>query len=106
LEEKAMNNKKIYQSILNNLARFALTVVLGLFVSAFSYSAITAQAADTEEVVTIDDEAGALADSTADAENGGGAMILLLGGMLLIIIAVVISVVATFVVTAPIADEI
>jgi hypothetical protein len=85
--------------------RFMLALVLGLFVWAFSYSAITAQAADTEVVA---EENVALADTTETTsdDNGGGAMILLLGGMLLIIIAVVVTVVASFVVTAPIADEI
>jgi ABC-type phosphate transport system permease subunit len=85
--------------------KFMLALVLGLFVSAFSYSAINAQAADTEIVA---EENVALADNAEATSQGddGSAMILLLGGMLLIIIAVVITVVVTVVTAIPAADEI
>ena len=42
----------------------------------------------------------------AEADNAGSGAFLIMGGMLLIILAVVITVVASFVVTAPIVDEI
>jgi ABC-type phosphate transport system permease subunit len=102
LEGKNMNNNKISYAILKLMLAFAV----GIFVSAFSYGAVSVQAAENE--VVISEDSAALADSTDSTSEGddGGAMILLLGGMLLIIIAVVITVVASFVVTAPIADEI
>lgn len=85
--------------------RFMLAMILGAFISAFSYGACTAQAAETsaENAVIIDENQTPL-DESAEA-NGGGAMILLMGGMLIIILAVVISVVGTFVSTAAIVDE-
>jgi hypothetical protein len=90
-------NKRIF--------RFMLALVLGIFVSAFSYGVSTAHAAEnTADSVVVEEGQVALADSAS--EDGGGAMILLMGGMLILIIAVVITVVASFVVTAPIADEV
>ena len=88
------------------MLKLMLAMILGVFISAFSFGAPTAHAYDVtgEAYVIIEDEQIPLDESPE--ENNGGAMILLLGGMLLIILVVVITVVATFVVTAPIADEI
>ena len=59
---------------------------------------------------TLEDEQVALDDGEAQvsgqADGASSVAFLIMGGMLLIVIAVVITVVATFVVTAPIADEI
>ena len=89
------------------MLKLMLAMILGVFISAFSFGAPTAHAYDVtgEEYVIIEDEQIPL-DESPEENSGGGAMILLLGGMLLIILVVVITVVATFVVTAPIADEI
>lgn len=79
----------------------ALAVMVGIFISAFSFGASTVHA---QEPVATEQTADEKTD--ANAENSGGAIIVLMGGMLLIIIAVVVTVVATVVSTAPIADEI
>lgn len=82
--------------------KLMLALVVGVFVSIFSFGAVTAQAADT----TVENAVEEQAPQEGSAEdNGGGAMILLMGGMLIIILAVVLSVVATFVSSAAIADE-
>lgn len=79
--------------------KLMLAMILGVFISAFSFGASTVQAAETNVESTVGEQA-------ADAENNSGAaMVLLMGGMLLIILAVVLSVVATFVSSAAIADE-
>ena len=82
--------------------KLMLAMVLGVFISVFSFGAVTAQAAETTVENTVEEQTPQTA--SADA-NGGGAMILLMGGMLIIILAVVLSVVATFVSSAAIADE-
>ena len=82
--------------------KLMLAMVVGAFISVFSFGAVTAQAAETTVENTVEEQAPQTA--SADA-NGGGAMILLMGGMLIIILAVVLSVVATFVSSAAIADE-
>ena len=91
----------------NSMLRLMLAMVLGVLISAFSFGASTAYAyeATGEEYVVIEDEQVPL-EENPEENNGSGAMIILLGGMLLLILVVVITVVATFVVTAPIADEI
>ncbi len=82
--------------------KLMLALVVGVFVSVFSFGTVTAQAAET----TVENVAEEQAPQEGSAEdNGGGAMILLMGGMLIIILAVVLSVVATFVSSAAIADE-
>ncbi len=73
-------------------------MILGAFITAFSFGVHTVQA-ETSVENTVDEQMD-------DAENnGGGAMILLMGGMLIIILAVVLSVVGTFVSSAAIVDE-
>jgi ABC-type nickel/cobalt efflux system permease component RcnA len=84
--------------------RLMLAFMLGLFISVFSYGAVTSQAAESQVEIS-EDENVAMADS-AESDDGSGGVFLLMAGMLLIIIAVVITVVASFVVTAPIVDEI
>lgn len=79
--------------------KLMLALVVGVFVSAFSFGAFTAQAAETTVENTAEEQ------SAGAEDNGGGAMILLMGGMLIIILAVVLSVVGTFVSSAAIADE-
>ncbi|MBO5030810.1 MAG: sulfate transporter [Lachnospiraceae bacterium] len=89
----------IKHNISYRILRLMLAMILGIFLSAFSFGVSTAHAAEEVQAeVAEQQEAGA-------AEDGGGAVIILMGGMLLIIIAVVISVVVTVVSTAPIADE-
>ncbi|MDE7479269.1 MAG: hypothetical protein K2M91_15270 [Lachnospiraceae bacterium] len=83
------------------IMRLMLAVVLGVFVSAFSFGAVTAHA-ETENEVTVEAEQ---ASTSGSAENGSGAMVILMGGMLIIILAVVLSVVGTFVSSAAIVDE-
>lgn len=78
-------------------------MIMGILISAFSFGASTVQAQEAQENAVAADEAAPPSES---ADNGSGAVFLLLGGMLIIILAVVITVVASFVVTAPIADEI
>lgn len=82
--------------------KLMFALVVGVFVSAFSFGAFTAQAAETTVENTAEEQA---AQSAGTEDNGGGAMILLMGGMLIIILAVVLSVVGTFVSSAAIADE-
>lgn len=96
-----MTNRKYF----NCIFKLMLAMILGVFISAFSFGGSTAYASAGEEYVIIDEESVPLAD-TPEEEDGGGAMIILLGGMLLIILVVVITVVATVISTAPIADEI
>jgi len=82
--------------------KLMLAMVVGVFISSFSFGAVTVQAADP----TVENAVEEQAQQQGSAEdNGGGAMILLMGGMLIIILAVVISVVGTFVSSAAIADE-
>lgn len=82
--------------------KLMLAMLLGVFISAFSYGAVTAQAAETNVESTAEEQAS---QGTGTEDNGAAAMILLMGGMLIIILAVVISVVGTFVSSAAIADE-
>ncbi|MDE5697634.1 MAG: hypothetical protein K2I96_09535 [Lachnospiraceae bacterium] len=82
--------------------KLMLALVVGVFVSVFSFGAFTSQAAETTVENTVEAQA---AQTTGAEDNGGGAMILLMGGMLIIILAVVLSVVGTFVSSAAIADE-
>lgn len=82
--------------------KLMLALAVGVFVSAFSFGACTAQAAEATVENTVEDQAAKTADA---ADNGGAALILLMGGMLIIILAVVLSVVGTFVSSAAIADE-
>lgn len=96
-----MTKQNISYKTMHRVMRFMLAMILGAFIAAFSYGACTAQAA--ENAVTTE-ENQATSDQNAEA-NGGGAMILLMGGMLIIILAVVLSVVATFISSAAIADE-
>lgn len=88
----------------SSLLKFLYVMMLGIIISVFSMGASTVQAAEAQANVAVANEEAALASQSAD--DGSGGMILILGGMLIIILAVVISVVASFVVTAPIADEI
>lgn len=82
--------------------KLMLAMVVGIFVSVFSFGAVTANAAETTVENTVEEQA----QQTGSAEdNGGAALILLMGGMLIIILAVVLSVVGTFVSSAAIADE-
>ena len=94
-----MESKRLSDKII----RFLFAMVVGVFVATFAGHAVSVKAAETEQVVTIQDEDTATA---AEAENAGSSVFLLLGGMLLIVITVVITVVASVVVTAPIADEV
>lgn len=64
--------------------KLLLVMVLGAFITAFSFGAHTAQAAETAVENTVQEQADGAED------NGGGAMILLMGGMLIIILAVVL----------------
>lgn len=84
-----------------NVWKLMLAMVVGVFVSVFSMGAVTVQAAET----TVEQTAAEQAPPNGGTEDNGAAMILLMGGMLVIILAVVISVVATFVSSAAIADE-
>ena len=82
--------------------KLMLAMIVGVFVSVFSFGAVSAQAAET----TVENAAEEQAPQEGSAEdNGGAALILLMGGMLIIILAVVLSVVGTFVSSAAIADE-
>lgn len=91
----------------DKVVRLLLALIAGVFVAVFSSGVASVHAAESQEVVTIDDEDVPAAESQdEDADNAGGAVFLLMGGFLLIILTVVITVVSTFVVTAPIADEI
>jgi hypothetical protein len=103
MEDIYMTKRNVYYGVF----RLMLALVLGIFISAFSYGAVTAHAAEASDngYAVVEDAAPVTADN-AESADGSGAMIILLGGMLLIIIAVVITVVASFVVTAPIVDEI
>lgn len=94
-----MESKKIS----NKVIRFLFAMIVGIFVATFAGNAVSVRAAESEQVVTIEDGDVATA---AEAEDVGSSVFLLLGGMLLIIITVVITVVASVVVTAPIADEV
>lgn len=87
------------QNKINKVWKLMLAMVLGVFISVFSFGAVSAQAAETTVENAAEEQAGSAED------NGGAALILLMGGMLIIILAVVISVVGTFVSSAAIADE-
>ena len=83
--------------------KFLFAMVLGMLISAFSMGSYTAHAeAQQAASAELDQEQAA----PAEADNAGSGAFLIMGGMLLIILAVVITVVASFVVTAPIVDEI
>lgn len=84
------------------LTRLMLAMVVGIFVSMFSFGTVTVQAADTAVENVVEEQ---VPQDGSVEDNGGGAMILLMGGMLIIILAVVLSVVGTFVSSAAIADE-
>lgn len=81
--------------------KIILALLMGIFMSVAAGSVMTAHATETQTVEVIEDEDTALADSGA----GGGGMFLLMGGFVVIILSVVIAVVATFVSTAAISDE-
>ena len=83
--------------------RFLFAMVLGVLISVLSVGSFTVHA-ETEQAVSAENDQEQAAPATAD--NAGSGVFLIMGGMLLIILAVVITVVASFVVTAPIADEI
>lgn len=87
----------------NKVVRFLFAMVLGVLISAFSMGSYTAYA-EEEQAVSAELEQDQVAP--AEADNAGSGVFLIMGGMLLIILAVVITVVASFVVTAPIVDEI
>lgn len=89
---------------MKKIVRFLFALVIGLFVTGFASGVSTVQAAENQEVVSISEEQVAASDAPED--NAGSSVFLLMGGMLIIILTVVITVVSTFVVTAPIADEI
>ncbi len=87
----------------NKVFKFLFAMVLGMLISAFSMGSYTAHAEAQQAVsAELDQEQAA----PAEADNAGSGAFLIMGGMLLIILAVVITVVASFVVTAPIVDEI
>lgn len=106
--DKNMADGKV-TAFMYRLVKIVLTIMVGAFIGAFAMNVSTVNAAESELVI-IEDEQVALDDGEAQvAEQADGASsvaFLIMGGMLLIVIAVVITVVATFVVTAPIADEI
>lgn len=87
------------QNKISKMWKLMLAMVLGVFISVFSFGAVSAQAAETTVENAVEEQAGSA------EENGGAALILLMGGMLIIILAVVLSVVGTFVSSAAIADE-
>lgn len=89
----------------NKMFRLLFAFLFGLWVSVFSFGSVTvhAETRAVQENAAAEQEAGAVADG---ADNAGSGAFLIMGGMLLLILAVVITVVATFVVTAPIADEV
>lgn len=90
------------QNKISMVWKLVLAMAVGIFVSVFSFGAVTANAAETTVENTVEEQA----QQTGSAEdNGGAALILLMGGMLIIILAVVLSVVGTFVSSAAIADE-
>lgn len=82
--------------------KLMLALISGVFISVFSFGAISAQAAETTVENTVEEQA---AQTGSAEDNGGAALILLMGGMLIIILAVVLSVVGTFVSSAAIVDE-
>lgn len=88
--------------------QFLYALMIGIIISVFSMGVSTTgvstvQAAEAQGNVVVAAEEVPLSEN---ADDGSSGIFLILGGMLLIIIAVVITVVASFVVTAPIADEI
>ena len=85
----------------NKVFKFLFAMVLGMLISAFSMGSYTAHA-EAQQAASAELEQAA----PAEADNAGSGAFLIMGGMLLIILAVVITVVASFVVTAPIVDEI
>lgn len=89
----------------NKMIRFLFALIFGLWLSAFSLGSYTvhAETESAQETVGVAEDAGSVAES---ADSAGSGAFLIMGGMLLIILAVVITVVASFVVTAPIVDEI
>lgn len=89
--------------ISGKIIRLFFALLVGLFVAGFSSGASTVRASSAD-VVEISQEQSATQEGSEDDVSNG--VFLLLGGMLLIIIAVVITVVASFIVTAPIADEV
>lgn len=86
-----------------SLLKFLYALVIGLFVSAFSFGASTVIAAEPQANEAVADEA---APAGENADDGSSGMFLLLGGMLLIIIAVVVTVSASVVSVAAVADEV
>lgn len=91
----------------DKVARLLMALIAGVFVAVFSSGVASVHAAESQEVITIDyEKVPAAATQDEDADNASGAVFLLMGGFLLIILTVVITVVSTFVITAPIADEI
>jgi zona occludens toxin (predicted ATPase) len=84
----------------NKVFKFLFAMVLGMLISAFSMGSYTAHA-EAQQAASAE-----LDQEQAEADNAGSGAFLIMGGMLLIILAVVITVVASFVVTAPIVDEI
>ena len=102
--ETMTKQNNAYKAV-QRIMRFLFAMMAGAFISAFSFGAFTAQAAETtvESAAAVNEEQAPIGESASD--DGGGAMILLMGGMLIIILAVVLSVVGTFVSSAAIADE-
>lgn len=90
------------QNKVSMMWKLMLAMVVGIFVSVFSFGAFTAQAAETTVENAVEEQAP---QGGSAEDNGGAALILLMGGMLIIILAVVLSVVGTFVSSAAIADE-
>lgn len=102
-----MTKQKNSYKLMQRVVRFMLAMVLGAFVSAFSFGALTARAeqAPAAEAVVVNEEQTPAAESVGD--NAGAGMFLLMGGMLIIIIAVVVSVVGgTVASSVAIADEV
>ena len=74
--------------------KLMLAMIVGVFVSVFSFGAVSAQAAET----TVENAAEEQAPQEGSTEdNGGAALILLVGGMLISIQGVVLPVGGDFV---------
>ena len=86
-----------------SLVKFLYAMIIGLFISAFSFGASTVSAAQPQGNTAIVNEA---APASENADDGNSGVFLLLGGMLLIIIAVVVTVSASVVSVAAVADEV
>ena len=89
------------------MLKLMLAMIMGVFISAFSFGTVTVHAIEVtgEEYVIIEDEPVPL-DETPEDADASAAFVILFGGMLLIIIAVVVSVVATVASIAPVVDEV